>query len=297
MWGISNYFNSFEIHLEELMSVLVAYAMQSRDAGMATALRAVCATGRRLFDDAVSSQTKPPCLGDRDENGKQWPPPLFVSRSDRLAWAFARCHICMHRPALHRCTGFVAWFDACSHTILACEECVPRGQPLLLRDPVHTAGKRVLFPRCSAVGVGYVKELLGRCRVTAKHVGTHRWIGSVRGPVREQRVLLTTVVIDRDDGSKPLTIQIPLLKIHHDKAFGRGAIRNSTVQSWKPILGHALLRGGGHAIIDRIVAWPLEHAPPPRKKKAAHATRLTCTHNYVKPWRGARLTYCTFCEC
>ena len=290
LWKTLRFFDDFDAHAEELMALLMAQALSARDAGLACALRGTCRVGKRMFDEWVRAGAPPPDLGDCDGNAKTWPPPLFVCKTDRIAWTFARCHLCLCRPAIHRCADLVAFHDARAYTILTCEDCMPHGQALLVKEPVKTASQRLLFPRSSALGVWYVKDLLTRCQVTARHVGTHTWEGVVRGVPRKRRVMLTSVTIDREDGSKPLTIGIPLLKLHHDKAFGRGAIRNSTVQNWKPIFSHVMLKDGGHNLVDRIVSWPLgEHTPPPprakrklpaaaRAARASQATRPSCTH-------------------
>ena len=128
--------------------------------------------------------------------------------------------------------------------------------------------------------------------------------------------MLTAVSIDRRDGSRPLRIALPLREEHHDAAFGRRAIRNSTVSNWTPIFGHVLLRGGGHALVTKLVEWPVEvprcagggpagaaGAAKKRKRTATKTKRsaeswtakLRCTHSYCGPFRGAKIVKCTFC--
>jgi len=112
-------------------------------------------------------------------------------------------------------------------------------------------------------------------------------------------VLLTEVSIDRQDGSKPLRMQIPLRREHHDAAFGKGAIRKSTVGNFKPIFENVLLRGGGHALLKRVLAWSEDWgdkpAPNLKKRKAVAPPKLKCTHRYHAPFSDAFLKSCSFC--
>ena len=103
--------------------------------------------------------------------------------------------------------------------------------------------------------------------------------------------------VSSQDGGKPLQIQIPLLKAHHDAAFGKGAIRKSTVNNFGPIFTNVLLKGGGHAIVDRVLSWPTFTSPRTGRKQKGTPIRLQCTHRYCKPFRGAVLKSCTFCGC
>lgn len=291
MWGVLHYFDGFMDHIEVLVQILLAHAFQTQNNGMALLLRAVCSTGDRLFKESISSQP-PPCLGDGN-----WPLPLFACFKDKLAWTFARCHFCLRKAALHRCAGLIAFDDAKEYTTLACENCVPRGCVLLLRTPIHTASMRVMFSKNSELTIMYVKDILESSNVSARHIGSHVWSGRVQGKLVSRRVLLTAISIDRQDGGKPLQIQIPLLKAHHDAAFGKGAIRKSTVNNFGPIFTNVLLKGGGHAIVDRVLSWPTFTSPRTGRKQKGTPIRLQCTHRYCKPFRGAVLKSCTFCGC
>ena len=296
MWKVLKFFDDFEEHAEELMSLFVSFAFETRNSAMACALRSTCRRGWRIFDEQLKSALVPD-LGDGD-----WPAPLFSRRLEKLAWSFARCHLCMHRQALHRCDGFVRYDNAKECTILSCEECVPRGNALLVQTPVLTASRRVLFSSSAPETIEFAKEVFATCRVTARHVGRHLWAGVVRGKCRVNAVFLTEVFLDRCDGTAPLRLSIPLFKEHHEHAFGRGAIRNSTVQNWNPILLHAMIRYGGHAIVRRVLIWSLnascrQSERPSRKAKRQKLPSIRCTHRYSKPFRGARLIHCTHCDC
>lgn len=290
MWNVFKYFEEFEQNAEVLMQVLMTHAVQTKNMEMAFLMRAVCRTGKRHFRHCLAT---PRCLDYGD-----LPPPLFKRVADKVAWAFTKCHFCIKKAAVHRCTGLVAFRDATTYTTLACETCVPRGCVLLLRHPVKTMSGCLMFSRNSQEAISYVKNLIRKCKITASHIGAHTWTGVINRKTTSQYVLLTSVCIDLEDGSKPLHMHIPLKMRHHNAAFGKGAIHRSTVNNFGAIFEHVLLKGGGHAIVNRIVAWVYAKNPKQNSRKQQHmkCIKKRCTHQYTKPFRGANLVHCTFCD-
>lgn len=298
MWGTMHFFDAQD-DLETLVTVLLGYAFATRNAPLAVLLRSLCATGKRVFDEYIDNAAAP----DMGDGGHAFPA-LFHTYNERLAWCFARCHLCLRRPAIHRCTDLVPLQTAAACSTLVCDSCIPKGSCLYLREPVRTMGKRgsLLLARHAQLGVQYALDTIGNCKITARHIGKHRWVGTCNGKVVRQDVLLTSVWFDRQDGSKSLHLHVPLRKKHHDVVFGRGAIRNSTVNNVRALFVHILLKGGGHTVVDKVIAWPKlgeatsTQSGRPKKSTSKPPLPLKCTHSYRKPFRGAHLRHCTFCE-
>ena len=296
MWQVLKFFNGFEDHMEVLMEILMSYANHTASIHMALLLRALCSAGNRHFKASI----EPPLA---DNQGIS-PPPLVACLKDKLAWAFNRCHFCLKslevdKKCLSR-HGLSSFDDENAYTTFICDRCTHAFHRQGHKTAWITASNTVLFDR-SPMEMRYLKHILASCKVSARYVGTHRWEGWQRGRVVHALVILTAVEIDRQDGSKALKIHTPLFQRDHDAAFGKGAIRNATVNNFKPIFANVLLQAGGHQLFDRIVSWHFsaQAALPfwarPRKRATAPA-RLKCVHRYSKPFRGAKLKSCTFCK-
>ena len=289
MWGVSKYFEGFEDSLEVLLTVLITFSITNRNQEFAFLLKALCSSGDRLFKESINHRIPPYVFL------QGWAPPLFNSFKDKLAFTFFKCHFCLRRNVYMRCEGFVSFSDATEYSAFACQQCLPHGVPILLRTPLLTASNRLLFTRCAPISIDYVKHILKSSIITARHLGKHIWTGTVDGKRTSECILLTNISIENADFLKPLQLQLPMRKSHHGAAFGKGVIRNSTVNNFKPIFAHSLLRGGGHAIVDKIVNWPTKEQTP-RKRRKTTPVKLKCNHKYVKPFRGAVLKSCTFCR-
>ena len=298
MWDVLQYFDEFHANLEVLMQILIAYAMKTKDQGLAFLMRAACATGNRLFKESVMAcpPENPVVVTFVDAL-----PPLFGSFKDKLAWSFQKCQFCLRNRVRALSGGFVCLDNSTRYKLLVCDLCVPHGTHIL-RHIIKTASGCLMIPNEGDKVVAGLKDLLATARITARHVGTHIWVRGFPLPgttPRSVHVLLTEVLIDREDGRKPLRLQIPLRREHHDAAFGKGAIRKSTVSNFKPIFYFFLLRGGGHALLKRVLTWDErwgdKPAPNLKKRKAVAPPKLKCTHCYNAPLSNAFLKSCSFC--
>lgn len=289
MWGLLKYFEEFEQNMEVLLTVLITFSITNRNQEMAFLLRSVCSSGNRLFKESINHSVPAHVF----LHG--WSPPLFNTFKDRIAFAFFKCHFCLRRNVYMRCEGLTAFDNATEYSAFACEQCVPHGVPILLKTPILTHSNRLLFTRSAPVAIDYVKHILASSKVTARHLGTHVWTGNLNGKRTSERILLTNISIENADFLKPLNLQLPMRKSHHGAAFGKGVIRNSTVNNFKPIFASSLLKNGGHTIVDRIVNWPTKEQTP-RKRRKTTPLKIKCMHSYRKPFRGAVLKSCTFCR-
>jgi len=294
--GMLKYFDDFTENMEILIEVLMCYSKQEELLWMALLLRAVCSAGDRHFRSLIQS----PIVNDLS------PRPLLACSKDKIAWNFKRCYFCFANLTKNgEYDKFMSVSMACvedgrQYRTFCCRVCRHRSHRTGPESPMVTSSKRVLFSR-GAWGASYVKEVLSSCRVSARHIGTHKWKGYSMGDFVVIRVLLTNVSIDRDDGSRALQLQIPLLQEDHDAAFGRGAIRKATVNNFTPIFSKVLFPSGGHHIFDRIVSWHVRAlTSPPPKRRRQRTTPLKvhskCLHTYSKPMRGGVLAYCSFCD-
>jgi hypothetical protein len=322
---IEHYWKIFKFaNLEDVQHIvfllLLEYAFSTRNAQLAMLIRLISTTGRSLFEQKIDS-VQAPDLGDA-YNEKNITP-VWQSRNERLCWCFARCHVCMTGDATERCDG-LSWGKSNLKCFLVCNTCYETKEcktttAIKLEDDKG----RLLILSCNRSfqnRAQHAYKLLQTLRAVVFTVlATHTW--SKKGKTVEVTLLQLTLA---RSNKQQLSFVVPLLSTHFQDVKDAATI----VDKFAILMRCSCsLYGSNPAfrLIFETSHWASElelresiapRTAPPRWKAIASAAHfkkmrrqreekeapirvqklLPVTHNYQKPFYGAKLVACTGCK-